>query len=91
MIYLKTPTAKAFCKGFVLTLIAIIIAMVCLYRPPLENATVSQLDAIEGIGYGVACQIEQYMDENPNAKVEDLDKIPWVGEKKIEKIRKVFR
>ena len=91
MIYLKKETAKAFCIGFILTLVVIIIVMVCLYRQPIQNATVSQLDGIHGIGTVLACEIYDYVKLNPSCQVGDLIVIDGIGHVRLEEIERSFR
>ncbi len=91
MIYLKTPTAKAFCIGFILTLIAIIIVMLCLYRQPIQNATLSQLESINGIGTVLSCEIYDYVKDNPSCDVGDLLEVDGIGETRLKELKENFK
>lgn len=81
---------KCFAICFVL---AFLIIGILTYKPPLKNATQSDLDAIHGIVYGgvIADRINEYILENPKAKVEDLRVIKGVDDMIIDQLKERFR
>lgn len=74
-----------------MTLVAIIIVMVCLYMQPIQNATISQLESINGIGEVLACEIYDYVKCNPSCEVSDLIVIDGIGQVRLEEIERTFR
>ncbi len=63
-------------------------ALWILGRPiPVNQATVEELDAVPGIGPGLARRIvERRETQGPFAELEELQQIPGVGEKTLEKL-----
>lgn len=81
---------KCFAICFIL---AFLIIGILTYKPPLKNATQSDLDAIYGIVYDgvIADRINEYILEYPNAKVEDLRVIKGVDDMIIDQLKERFR
>ena len=77
----------------ILALLVVLCFAIDLYKPPLKNATQDDLDAIHGIVYGgvIADRINEYILENPNAKVEDLRVIKGVDDMIIDQLKERFR
>lgn len=81
-------------KCFVICFIsAILIWGIVLYKPPLKNVTLGELDAIHGICEGgvISDRITEYILENPDAKVEDLRVIKGVDDMIIDQLKARFR
>ncbi len=79
---------------FVILALAVILCIgIDLYKPPLKNVTLAELDAIHGIAYGgvIADRINEYILENPDAKVEDLRVIKGVDDMIIDQLKARFR
>ena len=81
---------KCFAICFIL---AFLIIGILTYKPPLKNATQGDLDAIHGIVYDgvISDRINEYILENPNAKVEDLRVIKGVDDMIIDQLKERFR
>jgi len=77
----------------ILALVMILCIGIDLYKPPLKNVTQAELDAIHGVVYGgvIADRINEYILENPDAKVEDLRVIKGVDDMIIDQLKARFR
>ena len=62
-----------------------------LYKPPIEEATMHDIQAIQGIGEVLSLRIVNYLDDNPNADIDDLINIDGIGEIKLKRIRREFK
>ena len=84
---------KYFRRFAYLTVIAILVLVMGMYKPPLKNVTTGELDAIYGIRQGgvIMYEIQNYILEHPNAKVEDLRSIKGVDDMIIEQLERRFR
>ena len=87
----KASSVRMFIFGFVCTVIALLIVAWCLYKEPIQNATMSQLEAINGIGEVLACEIYDYVKLNPSCEVGDLIVIDGIGQVRLEVIERSFR
>ncbi len=79
---------------FVILVLAVILCIgIDLYKPPLKNVTQAELDAIYGIVYGgvISDRINEYILDNPDAKVEDLRVIKGVDDMIIDQLKARFR
>lgn len=72
-------------------IVTAIILLLILYKPPLKNASIDDLDDIDGIGVYKAGAIVEYITYNQDATPDDLDIIDGIGEKTIEKIKEKYR
>ena len=91
MIYVKLDKLKCFLIGFITTVIALLIVAWCLSKPPIQNANISQLVAINGIGEVLAERIYDYVKENPSCDVGDLLDIDGVGEVRLKELKENFK
>ena len=71
-------------------LIVLVIGVV-FYKPPLKQITREQIDMLYGVGEIRLSQIEQFILENPSAKVEDLRMIKGIDDMIIDQLEKRFR
>ena len=71
-------------------LIVLVIGVV-FYKPPLKQITREQIDTLYGVGEIRLSQIEQFILENPSAKVEDLRMIKGIDDMIIDQLEKRFR
>jgi len=62
-----------------------------LYRPPIEQATIEEIQAIDGLGETLACLVFNYIEDNPNADIDDLIDIKGIGPKRIKLLKGKFR
>jgi len=80
---------------YLLIILAIVIfcsaSFVALNKPPIEEATVDDIQAIQGIGEVLSLRIVNYLDNNPNADIDDLINIEGIGEIKLKQIRREFK
>ena len=70
-----------------------LIVGITLYKPPLKNATVSELDCIYGIRAGgvIMEDIQEYIMTYPDCKVEDLRILKRVDDMIIDQLKERFR
>ena len=84
--------SKVIC--FLVCFIAIaIISCVVLYKPPLNNITIEELDKVYGIKVGgvIIERVQLFLADNPGAKVEDLRQIKGVDNMIIDQLKGRFR
>lgn len=74
-----------------IAIVFVVILGVVLCKPPLSTITTSELDAIYGVGEFRIEQIQEFIIEHPNAKVEDLRSIKGVDDMIIKQLEKRFR
>ena len=76
---------------FILAMLMILVIGVVFYKPPLKQITREQIDTLYGVGEIRLSQIEQFILENPSAKVEDLRELKGVDDMIIDQLEKRFR
>ena len=72
-------------------MLMILVIGVVFYKPPLKQITREQIDSLYGVGEARLYQIEQFILDNPNIKVEDLRSIKGVDDMIIKQLEKRFR
>ena len=72
-------------------MLMILVIGVVFYKPPLKQITREQIDSLYGVGEARLYQIEQFILDNPNVKVEDLRSIKGVDDVIIKQLEKRFR
>lgn len=72
-------------------MLVVLVLGVVFYKPPLSTITLSELDSIHGVGEVRLSQIQAYISQNKNAKVEDLRIIKGIDDMIIEQLEKRFR
>ena len=75
----------------ILAMLMILVVGVVFYKPPLKQITREQIDSLYGVGEVRLYQIEQFILDNPNVKVEDLRSIKGVDDMIIKQLEKRFR
>ena len=75
----------------ILAMLMILVIGVVFYKPPLKQITREQIDSLYGVGEVRLYQIEQFILDNPNVKVEDLRSIKGVDDMIIKQLEKRFR
>ena len=75
----------------ILAMLMILVIGVVFYKPPLKQITREQIDSLYGVGELRLYQIEQFILDNPNVKVEDLRSIKGVDDMIIKQLEKRFR
>ena len=75
----------------ILAMLMILVIGVVFYKPPLKQITREQIDSLYGVGEARLYQIEQFILDNPNVKVEDLRSIKGVDDVIIKQLEKRFR
>ena len=75
----------------ILAMLMILVIGVVFYKPPLKQITREQIDSLYGVGETRLYQIEQFILDNPNVKVEDLRSIKGVDDMIIRQLEKRFR
>lgn len=75
----------------ILAMLMILVIGVVFYKPPLKQITREQIDSLYGVGETRLYQIEQFILEDPNVKVEDLRSIKGVDDMIIKQLEKRFR
>ena len=79
-------------KRFIVwVLILVIVVGVGAYKPPLSTITASELLEVHGIGEVRLNQIQSFILDYPNAKVEDLRSISGVDDLIIDQLKERFR
>ena len=76
---------------FILAMLIVLVIGVVFYKPPLKQITREQIDTLYGVGEIRLSQIEQFILENPSAKVEDLRMIKGIDDMIIDQLEKRFR
>ena len=76
---------------FIFAMLIVLVIGVVFYKPPLKQITREQIDSLYGVGEIRLSQIEQFILENPSAKVEDLRMIKGVDDMIIDQLEKRFR
>lgn len=82
---------KALSCFLIFAMLVVLVLGVVFYKPPLSTITSSELDSIQGVGEVRLSQIQAYISQNKNAKVEDLRIIKGVEDMIIEQLEKRFR
>jgi len=76
-------------------LIAVILISVflgcLLYKDPLNQVTIDEIRALDGFGPILSEKVINYMQEYPDADIEDLIIINGIGEERIKLLRKEFK
>ena len=75
----------------IFAMLMILVIGVVFYKPPLKQITREQIDMLYGVGEIRLSQIEQFILENPSAKVEDLRMIKGIDDMIIDQLEKRFR
>ena len=80
-------------KSKVLILIIVTVLLISLllcltYKPDIHTATYDELIEIHGIGEVLGERVSQFLLENPDAKLADLDQVKGIGEGKIKLLAK---
>lgn len=75
----------------ILAMLMILVIGVVFYKPPLKQITREQIDSLYGVGETRLYQIEQFILEDPNVKVEDLRELKGVDDMIIKQLEKRFR
>lgn len=75
----------------ILAMLMILVIGVVFYKPPLKQITREQIDSLYGVGEVRLYQIEQFILDNPNVKVEDLRSIKGVDDMIIDQLKGRFR
>ena len=91
MIYVKLDKLKCLLIGLVTTVIALLIVAWCLSKPPIQNADMSQLIALNGIDTILAERIYDYVKCNPSCDLRDLLDIDGVGEVRLKELKENFK
>ena len=59
-------------------------------KPNIHEATIEELQDINGIGEVLSLRVISYLKLNKNATIEDLEDVRGIGEKRIELIKEVY-
>lgn len=63
------------------------ILFVCCDKPNIHNVGIEELQEINGLGELLSERIVKYLDNNPNADIDDLTDVKGIGEGKIKLIK----
>ena len=63
-------------------------AMLICDRPSIHSASVEELTEINGIGNTLAIEVLSYLELNPEACIDDLEDVKYIGPITIKKIKK---
>jgi len=91
MIYMKLDKLKCFIYGVITTVIALLLVAWCLSKPPIQNADMSQLIALNGIDTILAERIYDYVKSNPSCDVGDLLEVDGIGEVRLKELKENFK
>ena len=72
-------------------MLMILVIGVVFYKPPLKQITRDEIESLYGVGEVRLSQIEQFILQNPKAKVEDLRELKGVDDMIIDQLEKRFR
>ena len=72
-------------------MLIILVIGVVFYKPPLKQITRDEIESLYGVGEVRLSQIEQFILQNPKAKVEDLRELKGVDDMIIDQLEKRFR
>ena len=75
----------------ILAMLMILVIGVVFYKPPLKQITRDEIESLYGVGEVRLSQIEQFILQNPRAKVEDLRELKGVDDMIIDQLEKRFR
>ena len=79
----------------VVLLIATILISVFLgcifYKEPINEATIEDVQAIDGIGETLSHRIVNYIQNNPEADIDDLINVLGIGEKRVKLLKGKFK
>ena len=75
----------------ILAMLMILVVGVVFYKPPLSSITYSELESVYGVGEVRTHQIQEFILDNPKAKVEDLRELKGVDDMIIKQLEKRFR
>ena len=74
----------------VMALMFVMLTIVLTDKTDIAEATIEELQEINGIGEVLSLRIVSYLKVNKTASVDDLDHIKGIGEIKLELIKKEF-
>ena len=84
--------SKRLAKSYAIVLIVVLLISIMLgmviYKPNIHNATIEELQEINGIGEVLSNRISLYLDLNKDACIEDLYDVDGVGRITIKKLKK---
>ena len=78
----------------IISLILIMLLTICvvlgvtLYKPSVHNASIEELQEINGLGELLSERVVTYLDDNPYADIDDLTDVKGIGEHKLSLIKK---
>lgn len=72
-------------------MLMVLVVGVVFYKPPLKQITRDEIESLYGVGEVRLSQIEQFILQNPKAKVEDLRELKGVDDMIIDQLEKRFR
>jgi len=68
-----------------------IFAIYFIDKPSIEEASIEDIQAVQGIGEVLSLRIVDYIESNPNADIDDLIVIKGIGPEKVKLLRKEFK
>lgn len=91
--YVANPKIGIFirCAVVALAVTAMLVYLVAFSRPPIDQASPTQLEQIDGIGPIKAQRIIEYLKRNPGADIEDLDEVEGIGPVIVDRLEKEWR
>lgn len=78
-------------KPLIALLLTVVVCFVLVYKPPVESASMVELDRIPGIGRTLAMEIKFHCLHNDEVDVEDLIVIDGIGPIRLEAIKERYR
>ena len=82
---------KSYAIVFIVVILLTTIIGAVIYRPSIHNAEYAEILEIDDIGIVLTERIVEYLEDNPNCKIEDLTEINGIGEIRLSNLRKEFR
>jgi len=82
---------KSYAVVILVVLIIVSVIAVTLNKPPIEQATIYEIQAIQGIGEILSLRIVNYIGDSETFDIEDLLNVKGIGKEKLKELRKEFR
>ena len=74
-----------------LIIVLLLFLAVCILKPSVHDASVEELQEINGIGELLSDKIVIYLDHNPYADIDDITDVKGIGELKLKSIKRRFK
>jgi len=81
-------------KTYLLIVIVLLISLVVgvgLYKVPIEDVEICEIQAIDGIGEALSLRIVNYIGDSEKFDIDDLESISGIGPERMKLLKRRFR